>query len=36
MSGLYNIRLEEHAASLKAEPTDLTATYTIFNLDTTY
>lgn len=36
MSGLYNLRLEEHAAALKAEPTELFAGYTIFNLDTTY
>ena len=36
MSGLYNIRLEEHAASLTAEPTEALAQYTIFNLDTTY
>ena len=36
MSGLYNIRLEEHAASLRAEPAEVLASYTIFNLDTTY
>ena len=36
MSGLYNIRLEQHASTLSAEPTDLFASYTIFNLDTTY
>jgi len=36
MSGLYNIRLEEHAETLRAEPTELLASYTIFNLDTTY
>ena len=36
MSGLYNIRLEERAEKLRAEPTELLASYTIFNLDTTY
>ena len=36
MSGLYNIRLEERAAELRAEPTELLSGYTIFNLDTTY
>ena len=36
ISGLYNIRLEERAAGLTAEPTALLSSYTIFNLDTTY
>ena len=36
LSGLYNIRLEERTAELRAEPTALLSSYTIFNLDTTY
>ena len=36
MSGLYNIRLEEHAAALAAEPAELLSSYTIFNLENTY
>ena len=35
-AGLYNIRLEEHAAALTAEPAELLSSYTIFNLENTY
>ena len=36
MRGRYNLKLEEYAASLQAEPTEKLAEYTIFNLKSTY